>query len=106
MEANLGEGDVRVVDDPDERRYELWLGNELVGRIVYRIPTDTIYLVDTEVDDAFRGRGLGQRLVASALEDIRARGLKVAPVCPFVRWYLREHPEDADLVVPRWMDRV
>jgi predicted GNAT family acetyltransferase len=106
MEANPGGGDVRVVNDPDERRYELWVDNELVGGIAYRMPTDTMYLVDTQVDDALRGRGLGQRLVASALEDIRGRGLKIAPVCPFVRWYLRKHPEDADLVVPRWMGRV
>jgi predicted GNAT family acetyltransferase len=40
------------------------------------------------------------RLVAGALEDIRGRGLSLVPVCPFVRAYLRRHPEQADLVAP------
>jgi uncharacterized protein len=36
--------------------------------------------------------------VRGALDDMRARGLKVAPVCPFVAAYIRRHPEYADLV--------
>jgi hypothetical protein len=30
--------------------------------------------------------------------DLRARGLKLVPLCPFVRAYLRRHPDQADLV--------
>jgi len=30
--------------------------------------------------------------------DLRARGLKLIPLCPFVRAYLRRHPDQADLV--------
>src|SRR5439155_23952305 len=48
---------------------------------------------------AFEGRGLGTRLIAGALDDIRARGLELIPTCPFVRAYLRRHPEQRDLVV-------
>jgi hypothetical protein len=43
--------------------------------------------------------------VAGALDDIRARGLQVVPICPFVRAYIRRHPDDADLVVERARDR-
>jgi hypothetical protein len=43
--------------------------------------------------------GVGSRLVRGALDDIRSRGLRVAPVCPFVADYLRRHPEQRDLVV-------
>ena len=57
-----------------------------------------VFLVHTEVDPAFAGQGLGERLVAGALEDLRARGLKLVPLCPFVRAYLRRHPDQADLV--------
>jgi predicted GNAT family acetyltransferase len=46
------------------------------------------------------GRGLGSRLVAGALDDIRARGLRAVPLCPFAAAYARRHPEYADLVVP------
>lgn len=57
-------------------------------------------LIHTEVDPAFEGRGLATKLIAGAIQDIRARGLKLVPVCPFVRAYLRRHPEDRDLGVP------
>ena len=79
--------DVRVVDNPEESRYELWLG-----------ATRAVLLLHTEIDPAFEGQGLGAQLVAAALEDLRARGLKLVPLCPFVRSYLRRHQEYADLV--------
>jgi predicted GNAT family acetyltransferase len=36
--------------------------------------------------------------VQGALDDIRARGLRVVPFCPFVAGYIRRHSEYADLV--------
>jgi predicted GNAT family acetyltransferase len=36
--------------------------------------------------------------VAAVLDDIRARGMKVRPRCPFVARFIREHPQYADLV--------
>lgn len=57
-------------------------------------------LVHTDIDPGYEGRGLGSKLVAGALDDLRRRGLGVVPLCPFVAAYLRRHPEQADLVVP------
>ena len=53
----------------------------------------------TEVEPAYEGQGLAGTLVEGALQDLRERGLRVIPVCPFVRSWLRRHPEYADLVV-------
>jgi uncharacterized protein len=88
----------RVADNPRASRYELWLGTTRAGLIEYQSEPGMVFLVHTEVDPAFEGQGLGERLVAGALEDIRARGLKLVPLCPFVRAYLRRHPDQADLV--------
>ncbi len=88
-----------VRDNPDERRYELFVDGELVGELVYRLRGGSaITLLHTEVSPSVEGQGLGGRLVAGALADIRARGLRVVAVCPFVRAYLRRHPDAADLV--------
>jgi hypothetical protein len=54
--------------------------------------------VHTEVEEAVEGTGVGSQLVREALDDFRARGLGVVPVCPFVSAYLRRHPEYADVV--------
>jgi predicted GNAT family acetyltransferase len=92
------EMDVRVVDNPEELRYELWLGATRAGFIQYRSEPGTILLVHTEVEPAFEGQGLGARLVTGALDDLRTRDLRLVALCPFVRAYLRHHREYADLV--------
>jgi predicted GNAT family acetyltransferase len=88
----------RVVDNPRASRYELWLGATRAGLIQYRSEPGVAFLVHTQVAPAFAGQGLGERLVAGVLADLRARGLKLVPLCPFVRAYLRRHPDQADLV--------
>jgi predicted GNAT family acetyltransferase len=95
----------RVVDNPAELRYELWRGSDVAGQIRYALEPGLVVLIHTEVAEAVEGQGLGSLLVRGALDDIRARGLKVVPVCPFVLSYLERHPEYADLVEPdppRW----
>jgi predicted GNAT family acetyltransferase len=89
---------MEVRDNPEERRYELVDDGQLVGEILYRSDPGRVVLVHTEVSPALEGQGLASRLVAGALDDIRARGLRVVPICPFVRRYLRNHPEYKDLV--------
>jgi predicted GNAT family acetyltransferase len=86
---------VAVRNNPDALRYELVVDDEVVGEIDYRRSHDAVVLVHTEVSPALEGRGLGGQLVAGALEDVRAQGLRVVAVCPFVRAYLRRHPNSA-----------
>jgi predicted GNAT family acetyltransferase len=87
---------VSVRDNPEELRYELVLDGEVAGELFYRLRPDAVVLVHTEVSPQVEGQGLGSRLVAGALEDVRARGLRPVAVCPFVRAYLKRHPEAGD----------
>ncbi|MCY4728096.1 GNAT family N-acetyltransferase [Nocardioides sp. STR2] len=90
--------DTEFVDAPERHRYELRSGDQLVGTIVYRLNGDVIRLIHTEVPEAFSGQGHASTLARSALDDARARGLRVKPDCPYVRSYIEKHPEYADLV--------
>ena len=47
---------------------------------------------------AHEGKGLGSRLIAFALDEVRRQGLQAIPVCPFVAAYIRKHPQYLDLV--------
>jgi len=94
----VAEATVTVRDNPEAERYELVVDDEVVGEIVYRLRAGAVVLVHTEVSPELEGKGLGARLVAGTLEEIRARGLRLVPLCPFVAAYLRRHPEAADLV--------
>ena len=58
-----------------------------------------IRLIHTEVPPAFSGQGHASTLARSALDDARARGLKVRPLCPFIRGWIKRHDDYADLVV-------
>jgi uncharacterized protein len=87
-----------VRDSSAESRYELLVDGLVRGTLHYRVGPEAITLIHTEIDPELEGRGLGSRLVRDALEDIRRRGLRIVPVCPFVRSYLARHPEFTDLV--------
>jgi len=93
--------DADVADNAAELRYELTVNGNRVGELRYRLEPGVVVLVHTEVDPAFEGRGLGTRLIQGALDDIRARGLRMTPQCPFVRAFVDRHPEYADLVAGR-----
>lgn len=90
-----------VRDNDTAHRYELLLDDEVVGELLYRTNGQVVTLIHTEVAAQFEGRGLGEQLVAGALDHIRERGLQIVPLCPFVAAYLRRHPEYADLVKSR-----
>ena len=90
--------DVQVSDNPEKHRYEVVIDGEVAGASYYRDRDDVRVVTHTEVADEFEGQGVGSRLVAGALDDIRARGLRVTPLCPFAAAYIERHPEYADLV--------
>jgi uncharacterized protein len=89
-----------VTDRPNELRYEIEADGEVAGFLMYRIEPGVLELVHTDVDPRFEGKGVGAALVQGVLDDVRARGLKVRPYCPFVAAYIRRHPEYEDLVAP------
>ena len=90
--------DVEVTDNPDKARFEIVADGELAGFVLYHLRGNEIAFTHTQTDDRFRGHGLGSRLVRESLDDARARHLVVVPYCPFVRSWITEHSEYADLV--------
>jgi predicted GNAT family acetyltransferase len=87
----------QVRNNEAEHRYELEVDGQL-AIAEYRLRPGRISFTHTEVPDALEGRGIGKRLVKAALDDARAQGLKVVPICPFVKHYIDTHPEEQDLL--------
>ena len=92
------EQQIEVADAPERERYELSLDGEVVGFSAYRTRPGLIAFVHTQVDERLQGRGLADRLIRFALEDVRARGLAVLPFCPFVNAFIQRHQEFETLV--------
>lgn len=57
-----------------------------------------IIIDHTSVPEAFRGQGVGVRLVERAVDDARAAGKTIIPLCPFAAAQFRRHPEWADVL--------
>ena len=85
-----------VTDNRAEHRFEFPTD---AGPAVaaYEIDGDIITFTHTVVPPDAEGQGVGSRLIAGALADVRARGLKVVPQCPFVAAYLQHHPDAAEV---------
>jgi predicted GNAT family acetyltransferase len=83
---------ITVSRNDEDHRYEIHVGGVLAGFTVFRIDArGRLHFPHTEVDPAFRGRGIAQRVVAEAMADTARRGETVVPHCPVVAKYLREH---------------
>ena len=89
---------VEVRNAPENERYEILLDGELAGFTTYRARPGLIAFIHTEIDERFRGHGLGDRLIGFALQDARARDLGVLPFCPFVKAFIEGHREYVVLV--------
>jgi uncharacterized protein len=91
-----------ITDNPAASRYELHVGTELAGFILYELGDDedsqVISLIHTEVKPAFKGEHLAGHLARFSLDDARKRGLAVLPYCPYINSWIKQHLEYADLV--------
>ena len=87
-----------VRDRPEAARFEaVDEAGAVAGFAAYRREADRVVFTHTEVDDAFEGHGVGSTLVRAALDAVRDEGLRVVPQCPFVRAWIKSHPDYADL---------
>jgi len=87
-----------VRDNPQRERYELIVDGRLVSIAEYRIVGSIAVVSHVETDRALRGRGNADLLMRGLLDDLRSREMTISPLCSFAASFIRDHPDDADLV--------
>jgi uncharacterized protein len=92
--------DLQLSDNATAQRYEARIGERVVAYIEYRPSGEARMLTHTEVNGDVEGQGVGSAIVKFALEDIRSKGERVVPMCPFVAAYMQRHREYVELVHP------
>ena len=85
-------------EGPGKGRYLLRLDGVEAELTYSRAGEGTIIIDHTEVPAALRGRSVGQALVRCAVEDARAEGRFIMPLCPFARAQFARHPEWQDVL--------
>ncbi|WP_072803981.1 GNAT family N-acetyltransferase [Rhodococcoides yunnanense] len=90
---------VHIEDNCAHSRFDLFLGDELVGILGYRDADDgAIAFMHTVVKEEYGDRGWAGVLVRGALNTARDREWRIVPICTYVRRYLARNPEFLDLV--------
>lgn len=90
---------IELQDGPGKGRYVLRSAQGEEAEMTFtRIGEHQLIIDHTEVPDAFRGQGVGLLLVTRAVEDARAAGKTIIPLCPFAAAQVRRHPEWADVL--------
>ncbi len=77
---------------PQQGRFQTTV-NGLLCVCDYRLAGSVMHMLHTEVAPELEGRGIAAALVAAALAHAQAHGLKINPLCSYVRGYLQRHPD-------------
>jgi predicted GNAT family acetyltransferase len=91
--------EIRLEDTGSKGRYFIRSAAGDEAEMTFSKAGEHLIIIDhTEVPEAFRGQGAGLRLVTRAVEDMRAAGKKIIPLCPFANAQFRKHAEWADVL--------
>jgi len=91
--------DPHVLHNKEQSRYDLFLGEELIGLADYVNVDGELQFTHTEVNPEHQGKNYAAILMREAFADIEANNLgKVWPVCPYVVTYMKRHPETTHLL--------
>ncbi|MEU4625871.1 GNAT family N-acetyltransferase [Actinoplanes sp. NPDC023801] len=82
-----------VTELPERERFEARdEAGTLAGVVTYQVTGPIIVYTHTEVVPEFEGRGAGSALARAVMDDAKARGRTVVPMCPFLAGWLDKHP--------------
>lgn len=98
MSESKGEYVVEREDGPAKGRYVIRIDGHEAEMTYTKVGTRQIIIDHTGVPDALRGMGLGPVLVKQGVEDARAEGKKLIPLCPFAKAQIARHPEWQDVL--------
>jgi len=91
--------EITVTERPELHRFEVRDAGALLGYAEYQIRGEVLAITHTEVEPARQGQGIASLLIAGMLDQVRASGRQVLPLCPFVVRYLEQHDEYRDVAV-------
>ena len=95
MNATTKDGrSVELANDEPHHRYLGSVEGRVAAFAAYIPRGELVVFTHTETDPSFEGQGVASQLVRWALDDVRARGLRVQAQCPFVQAYLAKHADE------------
>lgn len=79
-------------------RYFTQFGSGAVAELTFSIANPQMIIADhTEVPEEMKRQGVGKALFLRMVEDARRDGVKIVPLCPFVKSQFAKFPETRDV---------
>ncbi|MAI90022.1 GNAT family N-acetyltransferase [Ponticaulis sp.] len=93
----MADAEFRLEETETGGRYVLAVDGYEAEMTFSNAGTGKIIIDHTGVPKELGGRGIGTQLLAHVVDNVRAKGLKVIPLCPFVKAQLEKHTEWQDI---------
>lgn len=91
--------EVQHQETESKGRFYINNGNETVAEMTYSKAGEQKIIIDhTEVNDQFRGKNLGLKLVTAAVRFARENNVKIMPLCPFAKRVFDKTAEFSDVL--------
>ncbi|WAC40780.1 GNAT family N-acetyltransferase [Pedobacter sp. SL55] len=92
---------MQIIQENEERRgfFKAIEDGKEAGLMTYTWAGPTKFIIDhTEVNENFKGKGVGQQMLMKAVEYARTNHLKIMPLCPFAKSVFDKNTEIADVL--------
>lgn len=90
---------LRVTRSGDRAQYELYDGDELLSFAPFSEHDGVVTVPHVETRIQHRRNGYSSALMAGVVDDLRARGVRIDPICPVARRHVRALPDADELMV-------
>ena len=76
-----------------------WDDGKKAGMMTYSIPGSDFIIVDhTEVEEAYKGKGVGKQILYKLVDMAREKNLKILPLCPFANAMFKKLDDIQDVL--------
>lgn len=83
----------------EKNRFAIYVDDVYAGKMTFEKQGDNSIVIEhTVVEKEFEGRGLAKELYLFVVDYARKEGLKIVPVCPYVKASFQKNPDHSDVL--------
>ena len=92
--------EIQQKDNEENGLFYIKKDNQKIAEMTYFwAESNSIIINHTEVNEQYKGMGLGKQLVAKAVDFARKNNITILPLCPFAKIIFDKVPEFRDVLI-------
>lgn len=90
---------IQQKDDTKHGSFSLLDGETVAGEMTYTWAGENMLIIDaTDVNENYRGQGVGRQLLDALVSFVREKDVKVIPLCPYAKSVFDKDPSIGDVL--------